>query len=641
MSVSLLKKYAPYAAAVFSFIVYLLTLAPTVVKIDSGELAAVQYNLGIAHPTGYPIFTIAGYLFQKIPLPFTAIFKSNLLSAIFCSVSVLFFIKSFLNLLYLFFSGRTPEDKKQKRNAKVPVPEINENAALTAAVLGGLALAFSLTFWLQSTSVEVYSLQLFLFSLMLFAITNILAEIDAENYNFKSWLMLSVFLAAGFSNHMTTLLFLPAVFLLIFKQYKTQKPLLKDLIFAAAVFSGILLISYSFLVIRASQSPPINWGNPDNLERLYRHISGKQYSVWMFSGIDAAKKHFIYFFQNLLNEYKLASLALAVTGLILILRNFNLTAKVLLLTFIFSVLFTINYDIVDIETYFLMPAIIVSVLISFAIYWIIERLLERKLNPATAALILLFPVIFEFYFNFPEADQSGNYFFEDYTKSILSEAEDSSIVLSYQWDYFVSPSIYFQFCENYKRNVVVIDKELLRRSWYYNQVQTNHPGVLNGIAGPVASFQKELEPFESGRNFNSQKLEYYFRKILTGLIETNIDKRNIYIGPEFLKNELKSGELTLPAGFKIIPQIYLYKIVKDDSYVSAPEPEIHLRKNENPDEYQENASAFVFETLLNRAIYEHLNGRKLKSEKYYRSARKNFPDFKINPAITNMLKNEK
>jgi len=52
------KKYYYLFTGLVVFIVYIFTLAPSVVQIDSGELAAVQATLGIAHPTGYPLFTI-------------------------------------------------------------------------------------------------------------------------------------------------------------------------------------------------------------------------------------------------------------------------------------------------------------------------------------------------------------------------------------------------------------------------------------------------------------------------------------------------------------------------------------------------------------------------------------------------------
>ncbi|MGH2574253.1 MAG: protein O-mannosyl-transferase family, partial [Ignavibacteria bacterium] len=78
--------------------VYTLTLAPTVYFIDSGELSAVASTLGIAHPTGYPLFTLIGYLFTKLPVSSSEVYKLNLMSALFCAVSIFifFFLINFL-----------------------------------------------------------------------------------------------------------------------------------------------------------------------------------------------------------------------------------------------------------------------------------------------------------------------------------------------------------------------------------------------------------------------------------------------------------------------------------------------------------------------------------------------------------------
>ena len=46
-----LRKYFAELTGLVVFAVYLITLAPSVVQIDSCELAAVQSTLGIAHPT--------------------------------------------------------------------------------------------------------------------------------------------------------------------------------------------------------------------------------------------------------------------------------------------------------------------------------------------------------------------------------------------------------------------------------------------------------------------------------------------------------------------------------------------------------------------------------------------------------------
>ena len=74
--------------AVVTFIIYLFSLCPTVYLIDSGELAAVSYTLGIAHPTGYPLYTIISYFFAH--LPGEPVFNLNLLSALFTVCAAVF-----------------------------------------------------------------------------------------------------------------------------------------------------------------------------------------------------------------------------------------------------------------------------------------------------------------------------------------------------------------------------------------------------------------------------------------------------------------------------------------------------------------------------------------------------------------------
>ena len=89
---TLLKKYFAILTGLIVFIVYLTTLAPSVVEIDAGELATVQIMLGIAHPTGYPLFTLLGHLFSLIPFHFSKIYQLNLLTAIWCSIGITVFV---------------------------------------------------------------------------------------------------------------------------------------------------------------------------------------------------------------------------------------------------------------------------------------------------------------------------------------------------------------------------------------------------------------------------------------------------------------------------------------------------------------------------------------------------------------------
>ena len=68
---------------------YGMTLAPTVVTVfdDSLELQLVTYMLGIAHPPGYPLYTLLGWLFTRLPLGDVA-YRVNLMSAVFGALTV-------------------------------------------------------------------------------------------------------------------------------------------------------------------------------------------------------------------------------------------------------------------------------------------------------------------------------------------------------------------------------------------------------------------------------------------------------------------------------------------------------------------------------------------------------------------------
>ena len=139
----------------------------------------------------------------------------------------------------------------------------------------------------------------------------------------------------------------------------------------------------------------------------------------------------------------------------------------MLITFGFTVLYSINYDIHDIDSYFLVAFIMLAFLSSFGALKILEiKKLERKI----LILILSLVLAIQFFFGFINVNQSGVYTFEEYTKAVLKTVPENSIIFSYQWDYFISASYYYQFVEDYRKDVTVIDKELLRRSWYYNQV---------------------------------------------------------------------------------------------------------------------------------------------------------------------------
>ncbi len=627
-NLELLKKHSPYISGLAIFIIYIFTLAPGIVQIDSGELVTVQTTASIAHPTGYPLFTIIGYLFLLLPLPFTKIYSANLLAAFWCSAGVMLFIKS-LQLLLTNISRPVLPEKKVKMKKQQPVTAKNEDGKyliLISAIVGGLLLGLSKTFWVQSTSVEVYSLQIFLFSLIVF--TTLKAFYSDKN-KYMDWIFVAISFGLGFSNHMTTMLIIPFSAILFFTKEKFNLSLIKKLGVLLSVLILTIALFYLYLPLRASSNPTLNWGNPINFENFIRHVTGKQYQVWLFASMDAAKKQLGYYFQNLPAEFAYTGLIIFLFGLVELFKCLKKIFWTILVTLILSIGYAINYDIVDIDSYFLASYFMISLFISFGLKLIFKLAKQKNIDSKYLLITALVIVIISLAVNFSKVDQSDQHTFEDYTKALINSTEKNSIIFSYQWDYFVSASYYFQQVENFRKDAIIIDKELLRRSWYYNQLKRNHPAVIKNLKADIDNFLTALEPFERDENFDPAKLELYYRTIMTKLISENYQGRNYYIGFELFQNEMQRGEFNLPEGFQIVPHLFLFKVVKGNEYVSAPDPDFKIRFPKNPNKYNEFIYNAVCTMLVYRANYELMFNKKERAKLYLDKIRNDFSKYMI------------
>jgi hypothetical protein len=642
-----LKRYFYVFTGLAALFIYSFTIAPSVIQIDSGELATVQCTLGIAHPTGYPLYTMLGYLFSLIPLPFSKIFQLNILASLYSVAAISVFTysaKFILDNFQSFQINKTSKIKQKKKKGQDKLSlrpvntlgELSEDIKIIASVFSGLILALSKTFWFQSTSVEVYSLHLFLISIILLALFKAFVKSDKEKVISKYWLIFAITLALGFANHMTTLLILLGTAYFYFEQNGFNKKSFKQIFIILLFFFPILILFYLYLPIRATQNPILNWGNPIDFERILRHISGKQYQVWLFSSTAAASKQFNFFISNLPKELSI-SLLLAFWGMFTSFLEARKFFLFLLIIFLTTVLYSINYDINDIDSYFLLAYISLAFFATIGIAKLLQLSIQRKLKLIIPIICLTFFLGLQFYSSYTETNQSQNYIYEDYTKSLLNSVPQNSIVFTYQWDYLVSASYYFQVVENYRKDVTVIDKELLRRSWYYNQLKTNHPQLLVGIQPDVNKFLAALTPFERSENYNSILLENLFRKIMTGLISTNIEKHDYFIAPEIVEGEMRRGEFQLPKGYTIVPYLFLFKVVNTSAYVEAPLPNYTIRIPGLKDKYIIALEEIIASMLARRAIYELQFNKSDLAKVYVKKIVAEFPNYFLPPELKKLI----
>jgi len=592
------KSVVGFLLALFAFVLYFFTLAPTVGFIDSGELAAVVKTLGIAHPTGYPFFTLLGWLFAHLPLGLRTIVQLNLMSAFLCALAVFFFFKVFLLLLL---------DQREKVQFRVYLP----------AVTGTLVLAFSETFWSQALSLEVYSLHiLFLSVLLLLGLRSLQGQPDSANFAGESfqthaaWYGFAFVLGLSFGNHMTTVLLLPGFLYLFFATQGFSKDAFMKILSAAVPFLLGLSI-YLYLPIRASQDPLLNWGDPSTLERFWWHLSGKQYRVWIFSSLERAAHQFRYFVTQFPAEFAYVSLVLALIGFIHLYRTNRTLFFFSSVLFFSCVIYSVNYDIQDIDSYFLLAYVVTAIWIVFGAKVVLERAARIRLT-LLSVLVCLGIGVGQIVFQYRRVDASENYVVEDYTKNMFASLERDAFVLSYQWDYFVSASYYFQLVEGYRKDVIVVDKELLRRSWYLGQLRRRFPELIESSRKEVSEFLSELHKFEHGEPYDPRIIQARFEDMIHSFLLKSYPKRPIYvtneIEPEFIR------------GFQKVPSGLAFRLYQDTSYHPIAPREFNFRPIKKTDKYSEAVRNFYATAYTNQGIYLALAGKKEDALKQFQKA---------------------
>lgn len=578
-----MRANAAGAAAVFCvFIVYLLTLGPGVGSVDSGELAAVAHTLGIAHPTGYPLFTLLGWCVSRLPLGLRVITLLNVFSALLCSLGVFWFYR----FLVLVLSSI--------RHAVAPTPAIRPAARerwtdITSALGGALILAFSRTYWSQALSFEVYPLHVLFLGLLLYSFTAA-ASRTAEEGRIVPMSLFSFLLGLSFTNHMTTLLLAPGFLYLYFASGGRIRRA-REISWLAVPFA-LGLSAYLYLPLRALARPALNWGDPATLERMARHVGGKQYQVWIFSSAAGAGKQLERFFAELPREFAYAPIALALVGLWCLGRRHRRWLVFTGLLFITCVAYAINYNIRDIESYFLLAYAAVAVWAAVGLHEIIRRAGRRT---ALAAAAVLAWAAIQAGVQWRQVDRSDVHLVDDYTADMFASIEPDGIVLSYQWDFFISASYYFQAVEGVRPDVTVIDKELLRRSWYFAQLERRAPWLIERSRGEVRELLAELRKFERDEPYDAGRLESRYAAVIRSFIERNIGERPVYVTPEI--------EAQYTRGFRRIPAGLAFRLTVDRAPGAVAIPHYRWRPTRWPGRDRDAVMSLYGQSYANHAVY--------------------------------------
>jgi dolichyl-phosphate-mannose-protein mannosyltransferase len=459
----LLEFGLPAIAGLGIFLIYLRTLAPTIVGGDTGELITVAYKMGVAHPPGYPLFTMLAKLFTFFPFG-TVAWRVNLLSAV-CDTGAAVMI-----LLAV------------RRWA------LNHWAGFLAAGL----FAFSPLIWRYAVVGEVFALNNLLVASMVY-----LAVRYSEG-NEKKYAYLTAFIfGLGMSNHHTCVFYGAPIMVWILitgrRDLWTFKPLG---MIAAAFIAGLL--PYTYLPFADAHPPPFSWGHASTVKGFLLHVLRREYGTLQLGAHNLdTRGNFLLglgrYFSDLPGHLIYIGLVLAVVGLYFSLRNKkakNLALVTLIAFCLYVVVFHALANLPLRDPFYLtavhmrfwqQATLMVCVWAGLgfgALASFIPQSRSRNLEMAAVALLL---TAVQATTNFAKEDQSRNFVIRDYGSELLRPIPPGSLVLS-QGDLMIDVLGYLQQCEGYRNDVTVIDQQYLRKSWMKRLVNANYPRVT--IPGP-------------------------------------------------------------------------------------------------------------------------------------------------------------
>ena len=465
--------------------------------------------------------------------------------------------------------------------SKVEYEKLNENQMLILSFILALFYAFARTIWEQANYIEVYSLQLLLINLILYSI--IKAVIDKENSR-KYFVLTAFFLGLGFSNHLTTILLFPAILFLYFKppgeKFILNSERWKFLAFLIIPFA-VGLSFYIYLPLRSASLPEFNWGWVHRgLEKFMYHVQGKQYQVWMFSDPDLWKGNLGKFINTLPIQFIWIGIVFFLYGFYRAVKSSKAIFWFLIILIISCLLYTLNYSIHDIESYFSTAFIGLFIFAGAGILGIVEK--KPKIIPAFFLLPIIALIV-----NYSQNDRSGDYSVSEYTKILMNNLQPNAVIISAQWDYWCSPFWYMQRVEGYRNDIVLIEKELLRRTWYPKQLMLWHPEVIGKCKAEIDIYMQDLEIFESGEKYDPASIQQKFINMLNCFIDKNYGKRPVYLTLDVMQSDPDIGKVyeKIPEGFafrlerekKIYP-VSVEKIEVNKLIESVKEREGHLEE---------------------------------------------------------------
>jgi hypothetical protein len=461
---------------VVALLLYVPTLQPDVGTWDTAEFQAIGPVLGIAHPTGYPTYTLLAWLASVVLQPFgNEAFRANLLSA-------------------LLLAGAA---------ALLAVRTVQATRRWPLGLLAGLCFAATPIAWSLSTRADAHALHAFLAALLLVVLGVWHGREKAADPRAGRWLLLAAVLyGLALGDHALTLLLAPGIAAYVLLVAPGILRRWRLVLGCVAVLLLATVIVYAYLPLRSAMDPPMDYADPERWESFWYVVLGEQFQG-SFRLPDAAT-----IVATVWDTLVRALGWLAVLVPVGIVGGLSRHPRLTVLTglwFVGTWIFALGYTNAAIDRYYAVPLLVAALWVALAVELTLDTLRDllaslvgrpspvlRRLVAAALGVVLVLALVAPLPGRRDAADASADSFGRTWLEAALAALAPDAAVVS--WWSFSTPLWYGRWVEGRRDDIVIVDdRDVLDEGFGRAEAAVDHylperPVYIVRLAGDIPVF---------------------------------------------------------------------------------------------------------------------------------------------------------
>uniref|UniRef100_A0A8C5QPG6 Transmembrane protein 260 n=1 Tax=Leptobrachium leishanense TaxID=445787 RepID=A0A8C5QPG6_9ANUR len=460
----------PFSLAVFTCVcaVYFTTVHPSVPGGDSGELMTAAHELGVAHPPGYPLFTIlAKVAMVFVPLGSVA-YRVNLLCALHGAIAAAL-------LCYATF---------------------RLSGSYSAGIFASGLFSFSRLTWQWSIAAEVFSLNN-LFVALLMALTVEFEKAKGARERHKISHLGALCSGLSLCNQHTIVIYVICIIFWVLYNLVKRKELSVKYMLTLGVSFMMGFLPYSYLVASSQFSHARwTWGDQTSITGFLTHLLREEYGTFSLAKSETGLgmvDMLMFQVRHMAGEISALAQGLAVVAVVIccVTRDSSISVVCvftkMLLCYSLFFCWRANLDVTKplflgvVERFWMQSNMVVCLLSGFGLSLLTRRL---ELRAGGGSLVhymewIVTAVVIAKHVNgnYSLCDQSNNYVVDKFARNILSSMPSDAVILL-RGDLPGNSLRYLHLCEGLRPDITLVDQEMMTYDWYLPKVSRHLQNIF-------------------------------------------------------------------------------------------------------------------------------------------------------------------